>query len=671
MKLPESVSRRTFLKSAGAATVWLLVACSRVVRPSPTADAPDAPGPTTAWPTIATGRDGSSDELTVGDRILWNPIPGAARYEVELHGDVVATTDRPSIEVGTSAGLLVTEGAFDIRVRAAGGAWSERQSLRLRSAGGIRMRHFDLEDDGSIPTTSGTAGAVLEIGSAFAYGSGKGVRAHATPGSEGIAYKNLRMLAVPECWVRLAVRVPRTRTRTRRVAIARIRQSSSSGAERLFFDGRSITCSSISGALAVPAGEWMQLQFVVGADGGVACWGFDGSTETLIGTGRNPDLAGEMKDIVSFGNDVDQAGEEYDFWLDEVASAERRLPWMPRHPQAPPRHLLGLDRDSLDGTFSFVFGSCNSSNWVPYRGMAPAAAAASGPDFVVHLGDLGYPDTGAYQPTERGYVALWSDLTFEEHLGQLVKVPWLYVASDHDLGGNNIDRTTVLPAASAAYETWHRNPTHDDARGRYGAVQFDAGRVTLIWVDALSERSPLEMPDGPDKTLLGSDQKRWLLAKLEEIEGGLVIIASQTTIGHDSDTGWSRYSTERREILEACRRSAAFVRWITGDHHSARWARWGDDVAEWGAAPWAERPQNHPPASADVRDSAIFGAMAAAARDALTSSNIRRSAGPLTSFGRVQIDAERHEATFEVRDHEGKVRVHPSGFRYSELVRYA
>ncbi|MGH2428709.1 MAG: alkaline phosphatase D family protein [Candidatus Limnocylindria bacterium] len=676
------LTRRALLAAVASSAAAYLVACTSRVLPRPT------PAPARANRTLAPSRpdilEPIPDSLIFGDapvKIRWTAVPGARDYAVELNGTVVDTTPTNEVEFGfdsNSVGLQEGLNALRIVARAGDEVWSDATHFELAPVRGVRARHFDLEDDGPVEATAGSAGAVLEIGAAFAFGSsGKGVRLKVEAGSDGVAYENLRSIPLGDSWVRLRVRFLDCCEQSRRISLARIRASGSSATERLIWTGSTVSTSSLRDTLVVPADEWLQLQFGVTANGDVELWVFDGAHERLVGRGTNADLAAETKDIVSFGNDISDPGGPVEVWLDNIAIAEARLPWLKSEPDPVPTRLPKLDPAALPGVFSFAFGSCNVSTWVPYRGFALNAAADMEPDFVVHLGDNCYPDTGAYRQTTAGYLALWSDLLYEEQLGRLARRPWLYVASDHDLGGNNIDRDSVLSAASEAFDRWQSNPRTQHPEGRYGLIDLDHGRIRLIWVDAISYRSPLSDPDGPDKTMLGSEQKAWLLDTLARQEGRLVIIASQTTIGHASDTGWAAYSRERREILQACRSSGATVRWITGDHHTARWTRMGNSMAEWGAAPFAEVPQG----DMELPDDVDEGLMAVGARDLVGSSVKLERAQILaaltidqlrsvSSFGRVEIDTLRGTARFEVRDHQGEIRVHSSGFRFTETLQY-
>jgi hypothetical protein len=79
--------------------------------------------------------------------------------------------------------------------------------------------------------------------------------------------------------------------------------------------------------------------------------------------------------------------------------------------------------------------------------------------------------------------------------------------------------------------------------------------VRFIVTDASSARSPVADPDGPDKTMLGDEQKAWLKQELLDANGAypaIVWVNSQPWIeqaGPDA-TAWGAYATERREIAD-------------------------------------------------------------------------------------------------------------------------
>jgi hypothetical protein len=253
-----------------------------------------------------------------------------------------------------------------------------------------------------------------------------------------------------------------------------------------------------------------------------------------------------------------------------------------------------------------------------------------------------------------------------EHLDTIASKPWIMLASDHDMGRNNATSATYSPFASRAFATWQNNDSSVDGVGRYGSVSFDRGRILFIWTEGVLFRAPL----GEDGTFLGDEQRRWLLSQLVSTEAGLVIIATQTTLGHVSDTGWSANPTERAEILAAAAHCRAQVRFISGDYHAARWARFGPDVAEWGAAAMAEFPQPAPEPVPDVVDHGVFSVGHFGSRpDALATLTLHEF-NAATTVGRVRIDTNRHEATFELLDPDSVIRRDQLGRPMTETLRY-
>ena len=355
-----------------------------------------------------------------------------------------------------------------------------------------------------------------------------------------------------------------------------------------------------------------------------------------------------------------------------------KLPWAREDDERRLNRPIRLSTGDLPSVFSFVFGSCNVSSRVPYQNTALAPAAATNPDFVVHLGDFGYADTGAYQPSKAGHLAFWSDLPYEENLRSLFQKPWIFVASDHDLGGNNVDSTTLSSSALEAYSEWQNNDPAEDGIGRYGRVEIDQGKVAFIWIDAISQRSPIEMPDGPTKTALGADQKKWLLDLISSSPASLLVIASQGAIGHADETAWHSYQSELAEILEPLIAREGHTRWLSGDHHSARYARFSSNMAEWGAAPFAEIAQGDPGPSTFTQSSVTVTRRTlrdegegVAIRKLVLEEMSEDEINAFTSFGRVEIDTAKKSATFQILDANGRIRVDPNGEQMQETLVYS
>lgn len=617
-------------------------------------------------------------------RLRWDPV-SADGLTLHVNGGAsIPLPDNASehvIEPGDGMpGLRVGENAVSLSVSSVDGVTSGPVSaFNVRATGGIASRGFDLEDDGPIQTTVARVAAEIRVDAAYARSKGKGVAVRGLRPGESQAHKNFVLRPVSSCWIRLAFKPVRFSASNVDVPVARIgSRDGGPTLELVWRTGRDLIATDISHDHGVFDGDWTQVQIGIDGDGHAEYWALVDGREVFVGSTRLSDQAGLTFDQVSFGTHVRTVGAEFEYWLDDIAVAEQRLPWAAEEAAVIRRPEL-LEPELLPDEFSFVFGSCNVASLVPYAGSALAAAADDSPDFMIHLGDYGYPDTGAYRQSTNGYLSLWSDLTFEEQIGRLLEVPWLYVASDHDVGGNNVDRDSARPFALDAYEQWANNPqTVTDGDGSYGAITLDGGRVTLIWLDCISQRSPLAEPDGPNKTMLGAEQKEWFLALLETLESDLVMIASQTAFAHESVTGWALYPLERRQILNACLRLDRPVRWLTGDLHAARWAAIEGDVVEWGAAPLCEITERCSPAAPFVQDSRCvswfddFGAdlrITDLSHSELLATLSVDEIHAGTAYGRVSVDTVAGTAEFSVRDRHGEALVRDDKV-LSEVVAY-
>lgn len=665
-----AVSRRGFL-GVGAATIGTLYLAGC---------AGSATGP--AAPVLDDGPGRITVDPSSRVRLSWRRVAGARSYDVELNGAAVATgvTDTAVELTGGDGASGFVEGRNRWRVRARNGSageWSALGTFDVVARGAVLARRFDHEDDGPIElTTRRTGGTTLAVAAAAALGAGKGLLMRGTDPANATASKNMLMQPLADCWVRLAVRPKHWQRTGARIRLARIHsQDRSTASEALeWITGRGLAAQSAAYAVApVKANTWTQVQLGVMADGTVELWTFDGRSEHRVVRVANPPLAGAAKDTVAIGNDLVRVGSTFEAHLDGFAVGDMRLPWASTLPPVTPPRPLRLDRAALPARFSFCFGSCNNAKSAPYRDTALGTAARLDPDFFVHLGDYAYPDSNAYAQTLGGYTAIWTDLFFEEQLELLSRKPWIYIASDHDMGKNGCDITNCSPVASRAFAQWQNNDPKADGEGRYGSVLLDNGRVLLIWTEGIAYRSLLTAPDGPDKTVLGPKQKAWLLRLLASTTARLVVIASQTSIGFVTGSDWAQYPTERAEIIKACQSSpAAAVRFISGDYHHAGWSRFGPKVAEWLAAPMAEFPEGVNPAGplVDASAPAAVGPGFTSRPEALRSEGWS-AFNAASSVGRVVIDGPAATAMFELLDPKGQVRTDGAAFTFREVVRYA
>lgn len=176
------------------------------------------------------------------------------------------------------------------------------------------------------------------------------------------------------------------------------------------------------------------------------------------------------------------------------------------------------------------------------------------PDVFVCLGDFHYGDNFVddvddyrqvfdVQLTQPGQSALYRS------------TPFAYVWDDHDYGPNDSNRDA--PGRPAAMKAYREYVPHYELAGPDSAIYqgFSLGSVRVLLTDARSARTPQSLPDDAEKSMLGIEQREWLLDELAEsapthdlvIWVNPVPWVAERRAGGDS---WSGYTTERRLIAD-------------------------------------------------------------------------------------------------------------------------
>lgn len=180
-------------------------------------------------------------------------------------------------------------------------------------------------------------------------------------------------------------------------------------------------------------------------------------------------------------------------------------------------------------------------------------------EFMLFLGDFIYIDL----PYPLGWTRQhYTDLYRQTYASPswtpaLRSLPWLHVYDDHefvnDWSGNE---TGLYQDAVAPY--WHyqgrANPA-PPARFGEGAsyYTFARGDVAFFVLDTRRYRSPAEMSDGPDKTMLGAAQLEHLREWLRDEIRWKVVVSSvpwtRTWVSPDQGDRWAGYLHEREVVL--------------------------------------------------------------------------------------------------------------------------
>jgi phosphodiesterase/alkaline phosphatase D-like protein len=209
-------------------------------------------------------------------------------------------------------------------------------------------------------------------------------------------------------------------------------------------------------------------------------------------------------------------------------------------------------------SFDFAFGSCarTGSNHPVFR-----TILKNKPLFFLHSGDLHYEDIN--DTDRQKYRDAYDKVLASPSQSELYRgVPFVYTWDDHDYAGNDSNRESKGREASRL--TYQEYVPHYPLPAGNGNVPiyhaFSVGRARFIVSDLRSERSPADMPDGPEKTMLGAAQKEWLKNELLAAKGKYPLIfwvSSVTWNGRavkDAKTAgvdnWAAYDTERKELVK-------------------------------------------------------------------------------------------------------------------------
>lgn len=170
------------------------------------------------------------------------------------------------------------------------------------------------------------------------------------------------------------------------------------------------------------------------------------------------------------------------------------------------------------------------------------------------LGDLHYGDNGR-NDIERYRQVMDLTLSRPAQAALYRSTPVAYMWDDHDYGGNDVDSSYIgRRAAMAAYREY--SPDYGLAGDESAIYQaFTIGRVRFIVTDGRSARDLHNTGDDGFDTMLGQEQKEWLLRELlaARDSAALIVWANPdpwiAAAEPGSDT-WGGYADERAEIAD-------------------------------------------------------------------------------------------------------------------------
>jgi alkaline phosphatase D len=224
----------------------------------------------------------------------------------------------------------------------------------------------------------------------------------------------------------------------------------------------------------------------------------------------------------------------------------------------PLRQFKTLPDATADEPLSFCMGSCQNYAFFMYgkKGEgspatdedkrlgypAYASMTALKPDFFIGTGDIVYYD----HPAKTAAKTLpelrrkWHEqFRFPRMVEFFARTPAYWSKDDHDFRYNDADLDGArLPLQATGIEIFREQmPIHP--AGEQRAPTYRTHRVhrhlQLWFTEGRDYRSPNLMPDGPEKSLWGAEQRAWLMRTLKESDATWKIIITPTPmVGPDS-----------------------------------------------------------------------------------------------------------------------------------------
>jgi len=227
----------------------------------------------------------------------------------------------------------------------------------------------------------------------------------------------------------------------------------------------------------------------------------------------------------------------------------------------PVRSFKTLPAPDAEAPVKFVIGNC--MNYAFFQsgpkgtgeGAAPAADRKLGypsmeairklqPDFFIGAGDNVYYDhpKAASATTQAAMRRKWHEQFVQPRLVALFgEVPAYWMKDDHDSRYNDADPTgKPAPSHALGISTFlEQLPVVDPAEKK--PVTYRTYRVNKwlqIWMlEGRDYRSANSLPDGPQKTIWGRDQKAWLMQTLRNSTATFKLVISPTPlVGPDDAT---------------------------------------------------------------------------------------------------------------------------------------
>lgn len=229
--------------------------------------------------------------------------------------------------------------------------------------------------------------------------------------------------------------------------------------------------------------------------------------------------------------------------------------------------------------FKIALGSCfyvNEEQYdrpgKPYGGDYSIVSniAQKKPDLMLWLGDNVYLREADYGSTY-GITKRYEHTRAVPELQALLgSVHHYAIWDDHDYGPNDSDRGYVLKhEARDVFSQFWGNPSYGNGKQEGIYTTFQWGDVQFFLLDNRFFRSPNRRSTG-DRTILGEEQKQWLIDNLASSNATFKVIAmgGQFLNPIERFENYANYKAERQEIIDLIgKENISGVFFLSGDRH--------------------------------------------------------------------------------------------------------
>ena len=237
--------------------------------------------------------------------------------------------------------------------------------------------------------------------------------------------------------------------------------------------------------------------------------------------------------------------------------------WIAGKKSGPIARFVTAPKPDDQRVVKFCFSADTRESYKPFVIMD--AIRAQQPDFCLHLGDTIYADRGgAARRLEEFWAKYRANRDDAASQRCFLETSWYVVWDDHEIEDNYAPGNPLAPIGRKAFlDYWpiRRNP--DEPERIYRSFRWGQA-LELFLLDTRQYRDPRK------GTMLGKEQKKWLLDGLSSSSALFKFVGTSVVMYGGGSDRWDGYPKERAEILSfIAEKKLRGVVFLSGDLHYA------------------------------------------------------------------------------------------------------